>query len=158
MGFEIAAIIAAVVGAAVQVRQQNIAEDAADVATAMEKDKARASERQAIREKRIKLAQVEQGSFNAGVSESAGAVGAGSSITSQFNASAGLAARQQMGFDSLNSLQEQSNRLATFNTAAQSVFKIASVSGGMGGTGSSGGFDPNSMNSANNVDPFSITA
>lgn len=155
--FSIAAIIAAVVGAGVSIRQQQLAEDAANVNTAMEKDKARASERQAIREKRIKLAQVEQSSFNMGVSETSGALGAESSISSQFGSSAGLAARQQVGMNRLSDLQSQSNRLAMIGTAAQSVFRIGSVSGGFGATG--GGaetVDPNSINSANNMDPFSI--
>lgn len=154
--FEVAMIITAIVGAGVAVKQQNIAEDAAKAQTAESNNQVQQSQRQAIREKRIKLAQVEQMSANSGTAASSGELGAVSSLETQSAANQNAAINATRTNSRLSSLQSQSNSLNMLNTAAQSVFKVASVSPVWGGGGST--VDPNSQMSALNQDPFSVTS
>lgn len=143
--FEVGMLIAAVIGAGVAVRNQQLAEDAQDASNATAKDQSRISTRQAIRERRIKMAQVEQASSNQGVGGSSGELGAASSIGAQFSTNAGFAAAQSTNRGIINDAQSQMNRNNLISTAAQSVFQIGSVSG-------AGANNPNVAGASNDLD------
>lgn len=142
---EIGMLVVAIIGAGIQVRNQQLAEDAQNASNATAKDQERLSVRQSIRERRIKVAQVEQAASNQGASGSSGELGATSSIGAQFGANAGFAAAQGTNRGIVNNAQSQINRNNLISTAAQSIFQIGSVSG-------AGANNPNMAGASNDLD------
>ncbi len=113
-----------VTGVGTALYQQGQMEEAQDIQNAAAKDQARQTQRQAIRERRIKMAQTEQASENLGVSESSGELGAMSSLSAQSGIAAGFAASQQQNIFQLNRIQQRSQTAGLYGAAAQSIFNV----------------------------------